>query len=444
MREFQLLRSQLYRDQNVISDVWLQTAKPGADQEAQNVLFDFPSTRAQMDSYDCVVAFDPDWRQLSNEQAELLERWVSEKAGGLILVAGPVMTPRWTASTDEQGAIERIKRLYPVAFYRVDAAVLKVGRFGGSQPFPLQFTKAGLAADYLRLSREGHPEEDAWSDFPGVFGYYAVNEPKAGAEVLARFADANTAISGELPIYLATQFYGSGRVFFQASGEMWRLRELSVDYFEQYYIRLIQYVSQGRLLRDSSRGVLLVDRPRGWIGEPVTVRATLRDLRDEPYQATAIDATLIGPNGDAQPLRLTGIDDPSQAGSFSAQFTPRSSGEYRVALPVPDSPEAEVLKALFRADVPDLERQNPQRNDELLQSIAERTGGHYFRGFAAIRAPNENRASLTQLIPPQDQEIVILSNADRRFASTLMQWLLGVFTLTLTLEWLSRRLNKLA
>ena len=52
-----------------------------------------------------------------------------------------------------------------------------------------------------------------------------MKDPKPGARVYARFGDPDTAIDNDLPIYMAGQFYGSGRVFFMASGEMWRVRE---------------------------------------------------------------------------------------------------------------------------------------------------------------------------------------------------------------------------
>ena len=43
-----------------------------------------------MFDYDCVVAFDPNWQALSAGQLELLEKWVGQQGGGLIVVAGAV------------------------------------------------------------------------------------------------------------------------------------------------------------------------------------------------------------------------------------------------------------------------------------------------------------------------------------------------------------------
>ncbi|MDG2013439.1 MAG: VWA domain-containing protein [Pirellulaceae bacterium] len=157
MRDYQFLRNQLYRDANVELDVWLQLARPGADQEADNLLFGFPETDDALDQYDCIVAFDPDWRLLSKQQADALERWVSEKAGGLLVIAGPVFTPEWTRRPRGEEAIDLIRGLYPVSFYSQGTATLKLGRFGGKQPFPLEFTREGRSSRHLWLAEKMQP-----------------------------------------------------------------------------------------------------------------------------------------------------------------------------------------------------------------------------------------------------------------------------------------------
>ena len=66
---------------------------------------------------------------------------------------------------------------------------------------------------------------------------FSVKEPKPGAKVYARFSDPVSAIDSRLPIFLAGHFYGAGRVFFIASGEMWRLRQIEDGYFRTVFIR---------------------------------------------------------------------------------------------------------------------------------------------------------------------------------------------------------------
>ena len=72
---------------------------------------------------------------------------------------------------------------------------------------------------------------------------------------------------------MAGQFTGPGSVFYLGSAEMWRLRAVDETCFSQFYTKLIRHVSQGRLLRGSSRGVLLVGQDRYLLGNTVEVRA---------------------------------------------------------------------------------------------------------------------------------------------------------------------------
>jgi hypothetical protein len=393
---------------------------------------------------DCIIAFDPDWRQLSLDQTKLLEKWISEQAGGLINVAGPVNTPQWTRQPRGAEQIDIIRRIYPVSFYNQGSAVLKLGRFGGTSPFPLNFSRAGRSADYLWIGESAGISQETWAQFEGVFGYYAVNDPKPGADVLANFGDPETAIDGSFPIYLASHFYGAGRVFFQASGEMWRVRRLNVDYFQQYYTKLIRWASQGRLNRDSTRGVLLTDRQRCWMGDTISVQAILKDAQDQPLDYPQVDALVKMPSGLSQPLTLRSNPAAASPGSFTGVFVASEEGEFRFNLPVPESPDQDVLTLSVMATIPDLEKEKPQRNDAVLTKIARNTGGECLLDTAAaVGSPNHPLSTL-ELIPPQDQETIIAGTFDRFFKRQLMIWTLALMTLCLTMEWTLRRLQKLA
>ena len=443
-REFRFLRNQLYRDANFSSDVWLQSASSGADQEADRLLEAFPETAEELFEYDCIIAFDPDWQKLSDDQTEMLERWVAEKAGGLIVVAGPVNTPEWTRRPRGDAAIDRIRDLYPVAFFNQGSARLKLGRFGGDKAYPLAFTREGRASRYLWLGDSAAESSATWGQFEGVFGYYAVNEPKAGADVLANFSAESTAVNGVFPIYLASHFYGAGRVFFQASGEMWRVRRVEVDYFQDYYDQLIRWASQGRLIRDSQRGVLLTDRDRCWVGDQIRVQAILKDDQNDPLMSEAVIASLVLPDGQSRSIELRSTGAATRPGTFDGICVVDQEGEYQVVLPIPNSATNDVLVKSFQAAIPDLEKLKPQRNDAAMQDLADRTGGHYFVGMESLAEDESGDESLTALIPPQDQETFLTGTLNRIFQKKLMIWLLTWFAIAMSLEWIVRRGHKLS
>ncbi len=444
-REFRFLRNLLYRDQDTTVDVLLQSAKPGVSQEGDQVLYEFPELTAELFEYDCIIAFDPDWLALNAAQTEMLKRWVAEKAGGLIVVAGPVNTPRWASRLGDDERIETLKLLYPVVFYSRGSATLSLGRFASESAWPLRFTRDGMDAEYLWLEDDQILSEQAWSSFEGVYGYYAVKDPKAGARVLANFSDPNTAIDGDLPIYLASHFFGAGRVFFQASGEMWRVRAVNDAYFERYYTKLIRWASQGRLLRDSSRGVLLVDKDRCSLGDHVSVQAILTDAQFEPLGVESVTATLRHPDGRRTPLILRRLENAARDGQYSAQFVARLAGDYLVELQPPHGSEGELLSQEVRSRIPALETESPVRNDALLKYLADQTGGAYYVGLgAALDRGGTGVPPLANLIEPQDQVTYLAGSPDREFERQLMGWLMGIICGVLCLEWLIRRLSKLA
>lgn len=434
-REYIFLRNQLKRDSGIEVDVLLQSAGEGASQDADHILTEFPTTPQEMFEYDCVVAFDPDWRELDARQVDLLERWVAEKAGGLIVIAGPVEMDRWV----QDAKLAKLRGLYPVEFNR-RLTVFEEGRFGSKTPWPIDFTREGLEAEFLWLADSAVASRQIWSEFPGVFGYYGVRGAKPGATVFGRFSDPEAASGGEQPVLMAGQFYGSGRVFYLGSGEIWRLRALNDRYFEQFYTKLIRHVSQGRLLLGSSRGMLLVDRDRYLLGNTVVVRAQLSDAQFEPLDVPNVTLTVVRPDSTSQPLNL--VPDPARKGMYVGQFTALVEGTYRLELPVPDS-DAELLSRRIQVRVPDVERENPERNDVLLAELAKQTGGKYYVGADAVLGLR-GLPPLAKQLQDRTETTYLAGVTDREFEFDWMRGLLIVIAGALSLEWLIRRLSKLA
>jgi hypothetical protein len=443
-REYQFLRNMLYRDKETQSDVWLQTGVPGISQESNELLFNFPETAEELFEYDCIVAFDPDWAQLDLLQIKNLEQWVADKAGGLVVVAGPIHTPQWANVRQGDSRLDTIRALYPVVFYSSGLATLGVGRFGGEEPWPLQFSREGLEAEFLWLEDTAVTSEAAWATFDGVFGYYAVKDPKPAARVYARFSDPNTAIDNQLPIYMASHFYGAGRVFFQASGEMWRLRTVDEAYFERYYTKLIRWVAQGRLLQDSKHGVLLVDKDRCLLGETVGVQAKLTDAQGQPQSSGEVVATLIQPDGGRVKLTLKSVEGGAREGMFAGQFTAVQEGDYRLELRPPSGELDELLVREIRVLAEELETKQPERNDPLLLDMAQTTHGAYYVGIDAAIGRGGSQPSLVNVLQPQDQVTYLPGLPDPDFERRLMGWLMALICGALCLEWLLRRLSRLA
>jgi uncharacterized ParB-like nuclease family protein len=435
-REYRFLRDQLNRDKTMQVDVLLQSGQPGMSQDAHAILSEFPATRDELYQYDSIVAFDPDWTQLDATHVELVEKWVSDEAGGMIVIPGPIHTSNWIRSTEHA----KLRDLYPVVFQQ-RLTLLDDGQFGGELPLALEFERAGRDARFLWLADTAADSELAWAGFPGVFGYYGIKGEKPGATVYLRVIDPEAALGDRNPVYMAGHFYGAGQVLYLGSGEFWRLRALDPAYFEVLYTKLVRQVSQGRLLRGSTRGSLLVDRDRYELGETVVVRARLSDERHEPLTVESVTAQIVRPDHSTEPVKLQA--DAERPGMYLGQFAVHQEGTYQIALPVPGSSK-EPFSKFIQVRVPDLERAHPERNEALLAAIANDTGGRYFAQFELAARGDGELQPLAALIPSRAEVKLLKGAPDQEFAQSQMSWLLGIVAGALFLEWIVRRVNRLA
>ncbi|MBC7964476.1 MAG: hypothetical protein H7Z17_01020 [Fuerstia sp.] len=431
MRDYQFVRNTLFRHSGVESDVWLQSVTDEnigfVSQEAKHLLTKFPATEAELFEYDVVVAFDPDWSRLSAEQQTFLNRWVSEHAGGLVVVAGEIFTPRLA---QEPETFRDISVLYPVLLNRV-APDLQLSQ-RADEPWPITLTPEGRATDFLKIADEtGNASVDLWQKFKGIFRSYPVRGVRDGAVVLLEYGNPRARTENGEPPFLASQFYGTGRTIFIGSAETWRLREISPQGHQRFWTSLIREVGQGRRSRGNARGLLLLDRTEVAPGQPVNVRAQLYDARLQPLITESVPLTIVDSEGRTLPVpdRLQG--DSRGAGQYAASFRPPAPGTYRISVPVPES--SDVLQASIDVVLPNLESQNPTLNTELLTSLTRDTDGRYL-------AVSE-LATLPTLLPDQSQPVVVDEQLrtlwDRR-------WLMFLMVGLLAFEWIMRRVWRLS
>ena len=102
-----------------------------------------------------------------------------------------------------------------------------------------------------------------------------------------------------------------------------------------------------------------------------------------------------------------------------------------------------MLTSEFRADIPDLEKDQAERNDELLVRLTKTTEGNLIAPLPSDPSAGAFESAFASL-PPKDQESYLPGTPDMDFTRALMGWLLGLVAGALSFEWLSRRLNRLA
>lgn len=429
MRDYQFTRNLLFRDPGIELDVWLQTGRTGISQESAKLLFEFPATEAELFQYDVIVAFDPDWRLIPQPNREMLSKWVFQQAGGLMLIAGDVYTSVLAnANEDFQG----IRALYPVVL-ATDLFDFELRADESLQPWPIEFTRAGMEAEFLQIDDTPAASAQVWKQFAGVYRTYPTTKAKDGATVYAYFSDRRAMTESGKPVLLAGQFFGAGRVLYLGSPELWRLRAVDEKYFERYWIKSIREVGQGRLLRGTNRGVLLLERQTYELGATVQVRANLLDAQFKELTVPTTALEVIDPTGKrlVPPLQLQA--DKTRAGQYQGTFAANLPGRYRLELPIPET--TEQIVQYLQVEVPNLEFVKPEQDSAQLQRLATTdVGGKYL-------TLDQAEKGLSALLPDRSTTRI---QFDVPQALWDRQWVLYLLIGLLSVEWLKRKLLKLA
>jgi len=427
MRDYRFAKNVLHRHPSMDVDIWLQTGTPGISQDADEILFDFPEAREDLFAYDVVMAFDIDWSQVPEEQREWLEEWVANEGGGLVIVAGDIYTPQLAAADQE---FETIHKLYPVVLEPVRPQFDRKDRW--NQPWRIEFTPEGESAAFLQIAEDAEASRLAWEQFPGVFRSYPTNGKKSGATVYAHFTDPLSRTQGGAPALLASQRYGQGVTFYLGSPEIWRLRSLDEEYMERFWINVTRMASEGRSKRGLQRAMLVLDGRDYGVGQTVPIRARVLSPSFEPLDTETLTIDVFDPHGRPQIPAPVLRQDQNRPAEYVGDFRVTTPGRYRLELPVPDSSMAaggEVMVTL-----PKLEMESLQQNVAQLQALVAETGGAYLTIAEAA-------AKLPDLLPNRGQTFVldeqVIELWDRR-------WVLFLLAGLLSLEWLSRKLMKLA
>jgi hypothetical protein len=432
MRDYQLVRNLVHRDRTIDVDVLLQTGVPGISQESDNVIFQFPETKEELFAYDVIVAFDPDWKKIRGETGqsfELLSDWVFSQAGGLMLVAGEVNTTALaTASDAVRQDMAKLLELYPVVL----DSQRSIDDEEFQQAWPIEFTREGLEAGFLQLTENAATSAAAWKEFPGIYRCFPTDGPKAAATVYARFTDPRSTTRDQ-PILLASQYFGAGRVLYLGSAELWRLRSLEEEYYDRLWIKMLREVGQGRLLRGTNRGILLLEKTQYPLGATVQVRARLLDPQFKEYQAERVVCEVFDPNGRPLTPAPVLLADKTRTGNFGGAFVAALPGTYKLELPIPES--TDLLQGSVSIRLPNLEFDHPEQNEPLLRSLAlKETGGVYLK-------LDEAASQLPSLLPDRMTEKIRYD-----FPRTLWdrEWVMYLLVGLLSAEWLTRKLLKLA
>jgi len=213
---------------------------------------------------------------------------------------------------------------------------------------------------------------------------------------------------------------------------MWRLRSVSEDDYDRFWIKTIREVSQGRSKRGTKRGLLMPDSHQLLIGQTSRIRARVLDAKFDPLEAETVTLEVYDPVGKMlSPSRLL-KRDPASPGVFNGDLRVSLPGTYKLVLTLPDS--REQITDEIVVTLPKLEDENIRQNVRLLTDLVRDTGGKYL-------TLDEAATELTGLLPDRGEQFYV---AERLRTLWDRDWVMYLLVGTLCVEWLARKLMKLA
>lgn len=383
--------------------------------DAQELSDGFPKAKADLYQYDAVLLDDIEAQFFTRDQMSLLDRFVSERGGGLVMLGGvdAFHAGGWDATP--------IGDALPVYMDRTQTA--EENQFGW------ELSREGWLEEWMRLRETEVPERERISRMPPFEIATPVNGIKPGARVLSMLTDES---SGRTLPALVTQQYGRGRTAAVLVGDLWRwsLRQDDVEQQDpaKFWRQFMRW-----LVADVPRRVDVSVELFSLSGVPAAqLRIRVRDREFQPLEGIGVKVRVLQPDGeevllDAQPSL-------EEAGLFEAVQLSRQDGMYLATVTVPgdeQTPEERAVIGWVGAPAA-REFERTDVNRDFLQRLASSTHGE-------VVSAGDLERFVTTL--PTRKLPVMETQAHPLWHQPL---LLGLVVLLLAAEWGLRRLRGLA
>lgn len=321
----------------------------------------FPRTAEDLYGYHAIVVDDLEAGFFAPDQAMLVQKFVSERGGGFMMLGG--------MESFQHGGYHRtpIGDMLPVYLDRSPDP---------APPGPMQWELAreGWLQPWARLRDN---ESDERLRMESLITFEVINRVRAlkpGASAIALARDAS---GDEFPA-LAVQRFGRGRTAALTVGDIWRwgmvdtAAHADMDKAWRQWVRWLVSDVPGRV-------ELAVESVPGDPNGAVVLQTRVRDEKflplDDASVTIEIEPVMAGAESGA--LRLQAEPSLTEAGLYEITFVPRLTGGYKASAVVNNAVGAEIgrAEAGWSTDLAADEFRSLVPNHALMETIAQRTGG---------------------------------------------------------------------
>jgi uncharacterized membrane protein len=329
----------------------------------------FPEKPEELFEYQGLILGSVEESFFSMAQRQMIEAFANRRGGGVLLLGGRY------ALADGGYNVSPFSQLLPVTlpsrkntFQRSFVAA--------------ELTDAGRSSLICRIEDDAEKSNQHWEVLPYLANYQDPGIPKPGAVVLAKVDAGGT----RLPL-LITQNYGRGRTAVFATGGSWRWRmqqPLGDNSQETFWRQMLRWVA------GSSPTRVVASLPDSHIEDDgkIQLRGEVRDEQYQPAADAAVQASIIQPDGTSQVIALR--PDPLAAGVYAAEWNAPKPGSYIAEVTARQGGKPLGKDVLtFRREDGVAENFHREQNRELLQKLAEETGGRYYTPQTVNRLSRE-------------------------------------------------------
>lgn len=372
----------------------------------------FPKKAEDLFQFHAVIVDDLEAGFFTADQMSLLERFVSERGGGLLMLGG--------AESFRQGNYERtpVGRMLPLYLDANDSKQSPTG-------YRLSLTRDGWLQPWARLRSTETEEQSRLKELPAFLTVNRAGSMKPGATVIAEVLD----VANQKHPALAVQRFGRGRCAALLIGDLWRWQldrtdtQRERDDLGKAWRQTVRW-----LIADVPDRIELRAVPQEESGQPLTrLEARVRTPEFQPQDNAAVNFTLKLPDGST--VVQTAEPSLKEAGLYESTFASRMPGSYRASVEVTDA-DGKGLGKTETGWVSDPAAEEFERivpNVELMESLAKQTGGEVIRVA--------NLESFVRSLPTRQAPLT------ESYTTPLWHqpWVLAIIVACLCGEWALRR-----
>jgi len=315
--------------------------------------------------FDLVILGDVGREKLSAQDLQALEKFVNERGGTLVVIAGPRYMPHTFAGSP-------LEHLLPVTFAAKTGYVRAAGSAASDRPyegFRIALTDEGRRHVLTRQLDDAEANNRLWQDMPAMYWRYPIEQAKPAATVLAYAVEpgdkqpspggGGKTDADELQRHRAFQRqralitarrYGKGQVLFMSFDRTWRFRyRIGDTYHHRFWGQVLRWAT-GEKLPSGTRLVRIgTDKILYDPQEKVMLAAKILDMDFDPLNekdSRQVEAKIFKDDKQVRQAKLTPVSGP--LGRFEADLgelgIKYGEGDYRAELHSP------AVKAILSAE----------------------------------------------------------------------------------------------